>query len=97
EGVVRIAVLPTHAIDGEDVRFSVSVDGGEPTVFSLKEPFRSERWKQNVMRGQTVRIVPVELQPGKHTLEVKALDDNIVVDQWMWDPEANRKFYLFPI
>ncbi|MDE6379295.1 MAG: glycosyl hydrolase 115 family protein, partial [Muribaculaceae bacterium] len=25
EGVVRIAVLPTHAIDGEDVRFSVSV------------------------------------------------------------------------
>ncbi|MDE6009899.1 MAG: glycosyl hydrolase 115 family protein, partial [Muribaculaceae bacterium] len=97
EGVVRIAVLPTHAIDGEDVRFSVSVDGGEPTVFSLKEPFRSERWKQNVMRGQTVRSVPVSLQPGKHTLEVKALDDNIAVDQWMWDPEANRKFYLFPI
>ncbi len=97
DGVIRVAVIPTHAIDGEDVRFSVSVDGGKPEVFSLKEPFRSERWKENVMRGQTIRNVPVSLKAGKHTLEVKALDDNIVVDQWMWDPEPDRKFYLFPI
>lgn len=97
EGVVRVAVIPTHAIDGRDVRFSVSVDGGSPVVFSLKEPFRSEQWKQNVMRGQTVRSVPVTLAGGKHSLEIKALDDNIVIDQWMWDPEPDRRFYLFPI
>ena len=97
EGVVRVAVIPTHAIDGRDVRFSVSVDGGSPVVFSLKEPFRSEQWKQNVMRGQAVRSVPVNLAGGKHSLEIKALDDNIVIDQWMWDPEPDRRFYLFPI
>ncbi|MDE6478764.1 MAG: glycosyl hydrolase 115 family protein [Muribaculaceae bacterium] len=97
EGVMRVAVIPTHALDGVDVRFSVSVDGSSPEVFSLKEPFRSERWKQNVMRGQTVRSIPMSLEPGKHKLEIKALDDNVVIDQWMWDPNASRAFYLFPI
>ncbi|MDE7346879.1 MAG: glycosyl hydrolase 115 family protein [Muribaculaceae bacterium] len=97
DGVMRVAVIPTHAVDGADVRFSVSVDGAVPEVFSLKEPFRSEQWKQNVMRGQAVRTMPLSLKPGKHTMEVKALDDNIVVDQWMWDPVPDRRFYLFPI
>lgn len=97
DGVIRIAVIPTHAIDGEDIRFSVSVDGAKPEIFSLKEPFRSEQWKMNVMRGQAVRNLPVKLQSGNHELEIKALDDNIVIDQWMWDPNPNRQFYLFPI
>ncbi|MDE5814098.1 MAG: glycosyl hydrolase 115 family protein [Muribaculaceae bacterium] len=96
DGAVRVSVIPTHAIDGQDVRFSVSIDGGKPETFSLKEPFRSERWKENVMRGQAVRTIPASLKPGKHTLEIKALDDNIVIDQWMWDPEPGRRFYLFP-
>lgn len=97
DGVVRIAMIPTHAIDGQDVRFSVSIDGAKPKVFSLKEPFRSEQWKENVLRGQAVKTLPVSLKPGKHSLELKALDSNIVIDQWMWDPDSNRKFYLFPL
>ena len=97
EGVIRIAAVPTHAIDGKDIRFSVSVDGASPVEFSFKEPFRSEQWKQNVLRGQAVRNIPVSLKPGRHTIEVKALDDNIVIDQWMWDPNPDRHFYLFPV
>ena len=97
EGVIRIAVIPTHAIDGKEVRFSVSIDGDAPVEFNLKEPFRSEQWKRNVLRGQAVRSIPVSLKPGKHTLEIKAVDDNIVIDQWMWDPDPNRRFYLFPV
>lgn len=97
DGVIRVAVVPTHAIDGHEIRFSVSVDGETPVVFSLKEPFRSEQWKQNVMRGQAIRSIPASLVPGKHTLEIKALDENIVIDQWMWDPDPDRRFYLFPI
>ncbi|MDE5870930.1 MAG: glycosyl hydrolase 115 family protein [Muribaculaceae bacterium] len=96
DGVIRVALIPTHAIDGQDIRFSVSVDGNTPTVFSLKEPFRSEQWKQNVLRGQAIREIPTTLKSGRHTLEIKALDENIVVDQWMWDPNPNRRFYLFP-
>lgn len=96
DGVVRVAAIPTHAIDGRDVRYSVSVDGGMPVVFNLKEPFRSEQWKQNVLRGQNVRTAPAKLSEGRHTLEIKAIDDNIVIDQWMWDPLPSRRFYLFP-
>lgn len=96
DGVIRVAVIPTHAIDGKDVRFSISIDGGEPTVYNLKEPFRSEQWKENVLRGQALRTLPVTLSADKHILEIKALDDNIVIDQWMWDCNPTRKFYLFP-
>lgn len=96
EGVIRVAVIPTHPIDGKDLRFSVSVDGNEPTVYNIVEPFRSEQWKLNVMRGQNVRTLPVSLEAGKHNLEIKALDDNIIIDQWMWDANPSRKFYLFP-
>lgn len=78
---LRIALIPTHAVDSGDIRFSVSIDGGEPTVFSLKEPFRSEQWKQNVLRGQALRQLPVSLAAGEHTLTIRALDEHIVIDQ----------------
>lgn len=97
DGVIRVAAIPTHSVDGNDIRYSVSLDGGEPVVFNLREPFRSEQWKENVMQGQNVRSIPAKLTAGRHTLEIKALDDNIVIDQWMWDDKPNRKFYLFPI
>ena len=95
-GVVRVALIPTQPNDSGDIRFSVSIDGAAPQVFSLKEPFRSERWKQNVLRGQAVRDVPVSLAPGSHTIKIEALDNHILVDQLMIDPNASRKFYLFP-
>lgn len=96
DGVIRVAVIPTHSIDGKDIRYSVSIDGGEPQVFNIREPFRSEQWKQNVLRGQNVRTLPANLKSGRHTLEIRALDDNIVIDQWMWDDKPSRRFYLFP-
>ena len=97
EAVVRVAVIPTQANDRGDIRFSVSVDGGEPQVVSIKEPFRSERWKQNVSRGQAVVTFPCELPEGAHTLTLTAVDDHIIFDQWMVDYRPNRKFYLFPL
>ena len=96
--VLRVALIPTQPNDKGDLRFSVSIDGGQPTVFSLKEPFRSERWKRNVLRGQAVRELPLKgLKAGRHTLTVHALDSHIVLDQWMVDSKANRRFYLFPV
>ena len=58
DALLRIALIPTQPNDKGDLRFSVSIDGGEPKVFNLKEPFRSERWKQNVLRQQAVRELP---------------------------------------
>ncbi|MBQ3946463.1 MAG: hypothetical protein II670_12785, partial [Alphaproteobacteria bacterium] len=61
------------------------------------EPYRSERWKQNVLRGQAIREVKTYLGWGTHTLKIKALDEHIIVDQWMVDYDPEREFYLFPI
>lgn len=91
------ATIPTQPNDGGDLRYSVSIDGGEPTVYSLKEPFRSEQWKKNVLRGQAIRTLDLpQLTPGEHTLTITALDSHIVLDQWMIDHKSDRKFYLIP-
>ena len=93
---LRIALIPTQPLDKGDIRFSVSIDDGEERVFSLKEAYRSEQWKLNVLRGQTVRTINAKLSAGKHNVVVKALDEHIILDQLMLDPDVNRQFYLFP-
>ena len=80
--VLQTALIPTQPNDNGDLRYGVSIDGGEPVVFNLKEPFRSEGWKQNVLRGQALREQKVHLSAGQHTLTIRALDTHIVVDQW---------------
>lgn len=98
EAILQVALIPTQPNDKGDLRFSVSVDGAEPVVYSLKEPFRSERWKLNVLRGQAVRELKLpDLKLGKHTLCIQALDDHVVLDQWMIDWNLHRKSYLFPV
>lgn len=97
KAVLRVAVIPTQPNDKGDLRFSVSVDGAEPTVYTLKEKFRSEGWKQNVLRGQAIRELELDMKKGNHTLVIKALDPHIIVDQWMVDYKLGRKHYLFPI
>lgn len=95
--LLYVGVVPTQPNDKGDIRFSVSIDGQQPTVISIKEPFRSENWKRNVMRGQAFRKIPVWVAYGSHTLTIEALDDNIIVDQWMIDYDKNRSFYMVPV
>ena len=69
--------------DQGDLRYTVQLDDAAPVIISLREPFRSESWKQNVLRGQALKAVPVTLSKGGHTLRLKALDGHIIADQWM--------------
>ena len=95
DAIMKIALIPTQPNDNGDIRFSASIDGGEERVFSLKEPFRSERWKLNVLRGQAVREINLDgLAAGKHSLRIKALDNHIIMDQWNVDFNKKRKIYL---
>jgi hypothetical protein len=91
------AMIPTQPSDRGDLRYSVSLDGAAPVVISLKEPYRSERWKQNVLRAQALKATPVRVSKGKHTLVVKALDDHIILDQWMLDTRPSQSFYVIPV
>ena len=97
EAVLYTAMIPTQPSDRGDLRYSVQIDNQQPVVISLKEPYRSERWKQNVLRGQALKKTPIHLTEGKHTLRVKALDDHIIFDQWMIDYDKDRPFYIIPV
>ncbi len=79
---LQTALIPTQPNDNGDLQYSVSIDHQEPVVFNLKEPFHSEEWKQNVLRGQALRQQKVSLSKGCHTLTIRALDAHIVVNQW---------------
>ena len=80
--VVNTALIPTQPNDNGDIRYRVTIDNGEPTEYTLKEPFRSEQWKQNVLRGQALRQKEMKLKKGTHQLTIEAMDDHIVIDQW---------------
>jgi len=82
EYTLRTALIPTQPNDNGDLRYSVQTDNTETVTYSLKEPFRSERWKQNVLRGQAIREQKLHLTAGSHILTIHALDDHIVIDQW---------------
>ncbi len=97
EAILRTAVIPTQPNDTGDIRFSVSIDGGEAQICSFKEGFRTESWKRNVERGQAIRETGHTLSKGKHTLRITALDNHVIVDQWMIDFKPSRKFYVFPL
>ena len=97
DAVLYTGMIPTQPNDKGDIRFSVSIDGGQAVVISMKEKFRSERWKQNMLRSQALRKTPVKLSKGKHTLEIKALDNHILADQWMIDFAKDRQFYVIPV
>lgn len=97
DAVMRIALIPTQPSDRGDLRCEVRLGDGAPAVISLKEPYRSEEWKRNVLRCQALKETPVRLTKGRHTLYIKALDDHIVVDQWMVDFERDRAFYVIPV
>ena len=100
DALLYTALIPTQPSDRGDLRYSVSIDDQDymkPDTISLKEPFRSERWKLNVLRGQALRKTPVHLTKGDHRLYVTALDDHIVLDQWLIDLTKDRQFYVIPV
>jgi len=94
EAVLYTALIPTQPSDKGDLRYEVRIDGQTPIVISLKEPYRSEQWKKNVLRCQALKQTPIRLTKGSHKLYIKALDDHIIVDQWMIDFNKERKFYV---
>jgi hypothetical protein len=96
DATLYTAMIPTQPNDKGDLRYQVTLDDQEPVVISLKEKYRSEFWKQSVLRGQALKQMKVKASKGHHTLKIKALDDHIVIDQWMLDFKPDRKFYVIP-
>ena len=96
EATLFTAMIPTQPNDKGDLRYQVQIDNERPVTISLKEKYRSEFWKLSVLRGQALKQTPVKVSKGSHMLKIKALDDHIIMDQWMLDFKKDRKFYVIP-
>ena len=96
DAMLYTAMIPTQPNDKGDLRYQIQIDDQEPVVISLKEKYRSDFWKQSVLRGQALKKTPVKISKGTHTLVITALDDHIIADQWMIDFKPDRKFYVIP-
>ena len=92
-----LATIPSYLPYEKNMRVSVSIDGAEPVICQMKEDYNSKEWKMNHWRGQALKSFYVTLLDGYHTVEIKALDDNIIVDQWVLDFDVDREYYVFPV
>ena len=92
-----IAVIPCFLNAVKDMRVSVSIDRGEPVICQLKEIYNSKDWKFDLWRGQTLKSFYVTLPGGSHNVTIKALDDNVMIDQWVLDYDVDREYYVFPV
>ena len=92
-----LAVIPCYLDNQKNMRVSVSIDRAEPVVCQMKEIFNSKEWKFDHWRGQSLKNFYVTLSSGNHTIEIKALDDNVIIDQWVVDFDVDREYYVFPV
>ena len=79
---VEVRLLPNHPVEGERLRFTISLDGSATEAVSYETKGRSEEWKENVLCNQAVRrmILPVTRKTS-HRLIFTALDEGVVLDQ----------------
>jgi len=93
--LIRLYLLPTHPADSHnDLRIAVSVDNSTDQLFNIKTEGRSNMWKENVLRNQTIVKMPWKFtKAGKHTLRIIAVDPDVVFDQLMIDFKPGRQFY----
>jgi len=98
EGDARftLAAIPDYIDEKGDMRVSVSIDQKEPIVISLKDAYNHSNWKMDVWRGQTRKSFFTTLSRGNHTVEIKALDEHIILDQWILDFDVDREYYMIP-
>lgn len=92
-----IATIPNYSSTNKNMRVSISIDNAEPVICQLGETYNSKQWKFDLWRGQALKSFYVTLPSGNHSVEIKALDDNVIIDQWILDFDVDREYYVFPV
>ncbi len=75
---IRIAMIPTHPADGDQLRYRVLLNGRELAVINIYAKDRTVDWCWNVVRNQTVAELALEAADG--ILEIEALDEELLLD-----------------
>ncbi|MDR2764349.1 MAG: hypothetical protein LBB90_04895 [Tannerella sp.] len=97
EYFLKIGTIPNHDVDGAGMKIEVLLNNktvAEPD-YSVKG--RSETWKRNVLRGQAISPVKLNIeQPGEIKISIKARTGHIILDQIML-MKNEMNFYEFPV
>ena len=97
-GTIKIGTLPNHDVDGEGMKVAVYVNGRKLGEIDYSVRGRSEKWKQNVLRNQTVSTLDYDFRDiGNIELTLQALSSNIILDQIMIEIGEGSSFYEFPV
>ncbi len=57
---------------------------------------KQHRWLASLQLYNQLNTM-YRISKGKHTLVIKALDNHVLIDQWMLDFKPERRFYMFPL
>lgn len=79
------------------LRYAVIIDNQAPVIVSTYAEFHTTTWNLNVLRNQSLTSSQHIIEkPGKHTIQIYALDEDLYLDQIMIDFKENRNFYTIP-
>ncbi len=80
---IEVALAPNHPVDGNSIRYEISLDGKPLQVVDYHTIDRNEEWKVNVLRNQAISVTKAALlkKGGAHVVSIKALDEGVILDQ----------------
>lgn len=80
--IIEVTLVPCHPIDGDKIRYAISLDGEPDRPVNYATKGRSEEWKQNVLRNRAIRrTVHLPVAADLHTIKIIALDEGVTIDQ----------------
>jgi hypothetical protein len=91
--------LPTFPLNSQrHCLYGISVDGAPPLIIDFETRLRSEYWKQNVQRNQSIDKTKHFIQKkGKHTLKIWMIDTGVFIDKIVIDFGGLKKSYMGPL
>jgi len=79
---ISVALVPNHPVDGQNIRYAITLNDENPQVLNYRTQGRSEEWKVNVLTNQAKRTtLHVPARSGKQLLKITAVDEAVMVDQ----------------
>lgn len=92
---IEIGLVPNLPVEGNRIGFGISLNKSQYSSVEYQTVGRSEEWKVNVLTNQAVRVEKFRVdQPGLQHLEIKSLDENVMIDQikiWRVEPLIDRE------
>ena len=79
---IEVRLVPTHAVEGKSLTFSVVLGKNVPLQFNYETAEFSPEWKENVLRSQAIKTINLKLSDlTDDKLKINAIDEGIVIDQ----------------